>query len=235
MNGTTKRIAGVVVIAGAAGVARYEIARSRLRNWGATRQEIARFFPGDSLVLDAAYVSTRAVTIEAPRDAVWPWLAQMGYRRGGLYSYDWLDRLFGYLDAPSAEHVFPEFQDLKAGDTIPVGGGPSWPVRVAEPERALVLEPVAGRITWAFYLLPLTDSTTRLVTRVRCAPPASLLERITMAVMNPAAFVMTRGMLLGIKRRAEALAREREQEAEEEAQQEEQAIELLADEALTTM
>jgi hypothetical protein len=71
----------------------------------------------------------------------------MGYRRGRLYSYDWLDRLFGYLDAPSAERVLPEFQDLKAGDTIPLGRGPHWPVRVAAPGRALVLEPVAGRIT----------------------------------------------------------------------------------------
>jgi hypothetical protein len=175
------------------------------------------------------------VTIEAPREAVWPWLAQMGYKRGGLYSYDWLDRLFGYLDAPSAEHVRPEFQNLKAGDTIPLGRGPSWPVRVAEPNRALVLEPVAGRITWSFYLLPVSDGVTRLVTRVRCAPPASLLERVTMVVMDPAAFVMTRRMLLGIKSRAEALARENEREAEPEAQQEEHAMELLADEALTTM
>jgi len=232
---TTKRIAGGNAIVCAAGVVGYEIARGGLRDWGATSQEIARFFPGDELVPDATYVSTRAVTIDAPREAVWPWLAQMGYRRGGLYSYDWLDRLFGYLDAPSARYVLPEFQNLKAGDTIPVGRGPSWPVRVAEPDRALVLEPVAGRITWSFYLLPHSHGKTRLVTRVRCAPPESLLERVMMAVIDPAAFVMTRRMLLGIKSRAEALARENEREAGQETQQEEHAIELLADEALTTM
>ena len=79
--------------------------------------------------------------------------------------------------------------------------------------------------------MPISDGATRLVTRVRCAPPASVQERLTMAVFDPAAFVMTRGMLLGIKRRAEALARAREQEAE----QEEHAIELLVDEALTPM
>ena len=50
---------------------------------------------------------TMAVTIDGPPSAVWPWLAQMGYRRGGLYSYDWLDRLFGYLDAPSANRILP--------------------------------------------------------------------------------------------------------------------------------
>ena len=230
---STKRIVGGVVIAGAAGIAGYEIRRGKLRNWGATRQEIARVFPGDDLVPDATYESTRAVTIDAPRSAVWPWLAQMGYRRGGLYSYDWLDRLFGYLDAPSAERVLPEFQNLKPGDTIPTGRGPSWPVRVAEPERALVLEPVKGRITWSFYLVPRADgAATRLVTRVRCAPPASLAERLTMTLMDPAAFVMTRGMLLGIKRRAEALERAREAEEDAPAREEEDAIELLACDAL---
>ena len=229
---STKRIAGGVVVTGAAGVAGFGLARGKLRNWGATRGEIARFFPGDELVPDATYVSTRAVTVDAPRAAVWPWLAQMGYKRGGLYSYDWLDRLFGYLDAPSADTVLPEFQYVKAGDTIPMGRGPSWPVRVAEPERALVLEPVEGRITWSFYLLPHGDDETRLVTRVRSAPPASLAERITTPFMNAAAFVMTRAMLLGIKRRAEALERARETERDAPAREDEEAVELFADDAL---
>lgn len=228
---TTKRIAGGLAVAGAAGVAGYMLVRPKLLNWGAKHDEIERAIPGDELVPNATYVSTRAVTIEATPADVWPWLAQMGYKRGGLYSYDWLDRVFGYLDSPSAEHVLPEFQHLRPGDAIPIGRGPSWPVRVAEPERALVLEPVAGRITWSFALVPISDGATRLVTRVRCAPPASVQERLTMAVFDPAAFVMTRGMLLGIKRRAEALARAREQEAE----QEEHTIELLVDEALTPM
>lgn len=228
---TTKRIAGGLAVAGVAGVAGYMLVRPKLLNWGARHDEIERALPGDELVPNATYVSTRAVTIEATPADVWPWLAQMGYKRGGLYSYDWLDRVFGYLDAPSADVVLPELQGLKAGDTIPLGRGPSWPVRVAEPDRALVLEPVAGRITWSFALVPISDVATRLVTRVRSAKPASVQERITMAVMDPAAFVMTRGMLLGIKRRAEALENAREEKADEE----EQALELLADEALTPM
>ena len=234
MDGITmKRIAGGAVITGAAGVAGVGLTSGRLRNWGATRSEIARCFPGDEMVPDASYVSTRAVTIDAPRSAVWPWLAQMGYRRGGLYSYDWLDRLFGYLDAPSAETVLPEFQFVKAGDWIPLGRGPNWSVRIAEPERALVLEPVKGRITWSFYLLPLSERATLLVTRVRCAPPASLAERISMVIMTPAAFVMTRRMLLGIKRRAEALEHARQAEEDVPAREEE-AVELLAGDMFTT-
>ena len=206
-----------------------------LRNWGATRDEIARFFPGDELVPDATYVSTKAVTVDAPRSAVWPWLAQIGYRRGGLYSYDWLDRLFGYLDAPSAESVLPEFQYVKVGDWIPMGRGPNWAVRVAEQDRALVLEPVPGHITWSFYLLPVSDKETRLVTRVRCAPPPSLAERLTMPFMNAAAFVMTRRMLLGIKRRAEALSRAREAEKDAPGREEENAVELLAGDVIETV
>jgi hypothetical protein len=130
----------------------------------------------------------------------------MGYQRGGLYSYDWLDRLFGYLDRPSAEEVLPEFQALGVGDTIPLGRGPSWPVAELVPRRALVIEPVAGVVTWAFALTPLGDHATRLVTRVRMRLEPSLSSRVTMTVMDPAAFVMTRKMLLGIKRRAEALS-----------------------------
>jgi hypothetical protein len=154
-------------------------------------------------------VSTRAVTIRAPASDIWPWLAQMGYGRGGLYSYDWLDRLFGYLDGPSAEQVLPEYQDLKAGDTIPLGKGPDWLVAEAEPERTLVLEPIADVVTWAFALAPIDADSTRLVTRVRFRVELTMKDRLAMAAIDPAAFFMTRKMLLGIKRRAEALARRR--------------------------
>jgi hypothetical protein len=179
----------------------------RTLNWGATASEIDSGLPGDDRVSDANYVSTRAVTIAARPAEIWPWLAQMGYGRGGLYSYDWLDRLFGYLDGPSAEVVLPQFQSLKAGDTIPLGRGPNWPVVDVQTRRSLVLEPIQGKVTWAFLLVPVNDRATRLVTRVRFHVASTMRERLMMALMDPAAFVMTRKMLLGIKRRAEKLAR----------------------------
>jgi len=95
------------------------------RYWGATDAEIEQAMLGDAEVPSATYKTTLAVTVDAPTADIWPWLVQMGYRRGGLYSYDWLDRLFGFLDAPSAEHVLPEFQRLEVGDVIPVSRGPS--------------------------------------------------------------------------------------------------------------
>lgn len=209
MRISTKRLAGTVAAAGGAGIAAWALARPRLHRWGATDEEVASTLPGDERVAHADYVITYGVTIHARPAAVWPWLAQMGYRRGGLYSYDWLDRLFGYLDRPSAEEVLPEFQHLEAGDTIPLGRGPAWPVVEVEPERALVIEPIAGRITWSFELVPAGENATRLVTRARSAPPETLQERLAMLAIDPAAFIMTRKMLLGIKRRAEALAQRR--------------------------
>jgi hypothetical protein len=204
----TRRAAGGLALAGAAGVAAYALLlRPRLLRWGATDDEVSATLPGDDLVRRPDYVTTRAVTVHTTPDGIWPWLAQMGYRRGGLYSYDWLDRLFGYLDRPSATEILPEFQHLAAGDTIPVGRGPSWPVRVVEPPHILVLEPVAGAITWAFALVPRDARSTRLVTRVRCRVERTVAGVLLTALIDPAAFVMTRRMLLTLKRRAEVAAR----------------------------
>jgi len=181
----------------------------RTLNWGATQSEIRSVLPGDERVSNPSYVSTRAVTIGATPGDIWPWLAQLGYRRGGLYSYDWLDRLFGYLDGPSAEEILPEYQSIRSGDTIPLGRGPDWPVIEVVPERTLVVEPLQSAVTWAFVLVPIDKGSTRLVTRVRYRTEPTFRGRLMMAAMDPAAFVMTRKMLLGIKRRAEALARRR--------------------------
>jgi hypothetical protein len=90
----------------------FPIRRWYLR-WGATGAEIERSMLGDAGVPHTTYVTTLAVTVEAPAADIWPWLVQLGYRRGGLYSYDWLDRLFGFLDAPSAERIIPEFHDSR--------------------------------------------------------------------------------------------------------------------------
>jgi hypothetical protein len=203
----TKVIAGGVVVAGASAVAAYALLRPKMHRWGATDDEVTSVLPGDDRVAGASYVSTLALTIDAPPATIWPWLAQMGYGRGGLYSYDWLDRAFGYLDAPSATVVLPEYQQLKAGDTIPLGRGPSWPVVEAERERTLVLEPLAGVVTWAFAIQPIDARSSRLVTRVRMRMEPSAKGRLTMLAIDPAAFIMTRRMLLGIKERSEALAR----------------------------
>ena len=164
---------------------------------------------GDTHVPMPTYETTLGITIEAAPADIWPWLMQMGYRRGGLYSYDWLDRLFGYLDAPSAERILPEWQRLAAGDEIPIGRGGGFPVRAIEPQRSLVLAGQAPGFQWSWELalVPMGEGRTRFLSRNRAHTPRTLRSRLTMLALEPAAFLMTRKMLLGIKRRAETLAR----------------------------
>jgi hypothetical protein len=132
----------------------------------------------------------------------------MGYRRGGLYTYDWLDRLAGVLDRPSADTILPEFQDLKAGDVIPLPNDPGWPVADLKKEEFLVLDIVRPRmhITWSFRLTPENHSGTRLVLRYRGLIEPGLADLPFFAFLDVAEFIMTRKMLLGIKSRAENLA-----------------------------
>ena len=183
--------------------------RKRYLYWGATAAEIERVMPGDAAIPEATYDTTLGITIDAPAADIWPWLVQMGYRRGGLYSYDWLDRLFGFLDAPSAERVLPEHQRLAVGDVIPIGRGDGFPVTAIEPLRSMVLGGETGdgfRWVWQFGLYPLDERRTRLVSRNRARLPRTLGSALFMCALEPAAFIMTRGMLLGLKRRAERLA-----------------------------
>jgi hypothetical protein len=181
--------------------------RRWMKQWGADPSDLARQMAGDSLLADPTYSGTMAVIINAPPEYIWPWLVQIGYQRGGLYSYDWLDRLFGYLDRPSAKRILPECQHLAVGDRIPLGRGPSWPVAFVEPNRALVLDMRnMGGLDWVwqFGLLPSDETRTRLVSRSRVRA-RSVWARLLTHAIEPAGFLMTRRMLLGLQGRAEAL------------------------------
>jgi hypothetical protein len=139
--------------------------------------------------------------------------------RFGLYSYDWLDRLFGFLDGPSAERILPKCQRLDAGDVIPIGRGPGFPVAAIEPRRTLVLGGAADGVswTWELALYPVDERRTRLISRNRADMPATIGSALFRLVLEPAAFIMTRKMLLGIRRRAEALSAERPEVASDAA------------------
>jgi hypothetical protein len=169
--------------------------------------------PGDALIPNPTEMSMQAVTVNAGPEDIWPWLVQIGYQRGGLYSYDWLDRLFGFLDRPSATRIVPEFQQLAVGDKIPWGRtGTELTVGVLEPLRALALSYQARGFVWVwqFGLNPLDDQRTRFVTRGTEHVPKRLLWQLAMRITEPAAFIMTRRMLLNVKERAEALRASRE-------------------------
>lgn len=177
--------------------------------WGATAAEVTRSMPGDSLVQDPLEVTTRAITIWARPAHVWPWLAQMGKGRGGLYSYDGLDRALGILDAPSADTLISRFRQIRAGDTIPVGGSPGWPVAISRPNELLLLDvhQAGAHVTWAFVLDSISPIRTRLIMRVRARLPATWGLPLQVAILDPAEFLMVRRQLMGIRDRAERLAR----------------------------
>lgn len=188
------------------------------RNWGATEDEQLRVMPGDDFVVAPEYVTTRAITVDAPPDAIYPWLAQMGYRRGGLYSYDFLDRVFGFLDAPSSKVILPQYQDLKPGDVIPVGKGEPFPVKDLKKDEYLLLagESEGMRWTWSTALYPTGDGMTRIVTRnTGAGMGAGFPKRLMFVGIDLAAFIMVRRWLKVLKGRAETLYWESADEARE--------------------
>jgi hypothetical protein len=201
------RIAGGAALVAAAAAAAYPVPMRRwYLTWGARPDEVGRALPGDDLLPEPDIRSTRAITIDAPPAAVWPWLVQMGSGRGGAYTYDWIENLLG-LGMHSADVILPQFQRLEVGDMLPVGPrGPGMRAEVVDPGRALVFRSEDGAWVWIFALVA-EGGGTRLISRNRIATPeASTAARLVNRwVMEPGSLIMERKMLIGIKQRAEAL------------------------------
>ena len=104
------------------------------RTWGVDPLESGKPLPGDDLVPTPTAIDTRGIVVDAPPEAIWPWLVQMGYGRGGWYSYDQIDML-----GKSADKIVPAFQTLAVGDVMPTSPTSGFAVKVTEPGRALVL------------------------------------------------------------------------------------------------
>ncbi|HSC48845.1 MAG TPA: SRPBCC family protein [Gaiellaceae bacterium] len=194
--------AAVALLAGLTIVYR-ALLRRPILTWGATDAEADARLPGDELLEQADGVATRAITIDAPASAVWPWLAQMGPApRGGAYTYDWIENLLG-LNMHSADEVLPEFQHPQVGDELGYGTNVMRVERV-EPEHVLALRSADGNWVWSF-VLDEHDGRTRLISRNRFRLP-ELKDRLGMIPMEPGSLVMERKMLRGIRERAERLA-----------------------------
>jgi hypothetical protein len=176
-------------------------------HWGATPDETRTRLPGDSLTVGARYRSTRAVTIDAPPRAVWPWLVQVGCLRAGFYSNDLLDN----LGRPSATTILPAFRHLEVGQWVPMSPSATPTDRTALKVHSYVVDEwllwTKPDSTWVWRLTPTAEGGTRLVTRIRTSydwtHPATALMGVVL--MEFGDFAMLRKMLRGIKQRAESL------------------------------
>ena len=204
-----KNVAGAAV----AGAGLYA-ARRFYRNWGTTKEECETPLPGDELVGGPAVQTTEGVWIDAPASAVWPWLVQMGQDRGGLYSYESLENLIG-LQYRNADRIHPEWQQLAVGDVVrlvPRGwmglrDGMALPVAQLIEGQSIVLRQQPPQVpfdgVWSFHVQPRWEDRCRLLVRSRSRMrlPGEVLGA---ELAGPVTALMTCGMLLGIKRRAEA-------------------------------
>lgn len=174
--------------------------RPRMHRWGATETEAAKPLPGDEATPHPALRTTHAVTINAPVADVWPWLAQIGQREGGFYSYAWLENLAG-CEIKNADRIHPEWQQRAVGDAVYLH--PALPLKLCiwEPPRTLGLE------GWGTWVLEALDAThTRLLARSNI--PAGAAAWFFAFFIEIPHFIMQRKMLLGIKRRAERMAQQ---------------------------
>jgi hypothetical protein len=192
------------------------------RTYGSTPEERRMSIPGDDIVPDPEVVTNHAITINAPPDAVWPWLVQMGWHRAGWYTARWVDKLLFPSNWPSANRIIPGLQEISLGDFIP-DGAPETKcgliVERLEPQRALALHstshlPASWREkqkatldwSWAFVLTPIDGGRgTRFLFRSRWITAPWWFSLGGWLFIVPADFVMSRDMLRGVKQRAESL------------------------------
>lgn len=179
--------------------------------WGATSDEINATYPGDELVPSPRSVYNRVVTVKAAPEEIYPWLVQMGAERGGMYTYSWFETNILRCELINADRIQEEWQSLNEGDKVKMcpgdWGPPAYEVALLETNRAVVLgHQENGRWSdiWQFILVPQGDGTTRLVARGQDTKKGTIWD-----VIRPGQFVMERGMLLGIKQRAETIAHAR--------------------------
>jgi hypothetical protein len=207
------RVISLTAVAGALAGASALFARRGYLRWGATAQEALEELPGDGLTPLAGLVATRAITIRARAADVWPWIAQLGQGRGGLYSYDFLENLVG-CDMHSADHIVTEWQNVEVGDELRLH--PEVPLEVVdvEPGRYLVVRggvpmgdtPPPYEFTWAFVVREQADGSTRLLVRERYAYTRTWAPFLVEPV-EAVSFFMSQKMLRGIRNRAERAAK----------------------------
>lgn len=175
--------------------------------WGATDDEIAASYPGDELVPSPRITYTRAVSINAPPEEIYPWIVQLGADKGGMYSYTWFETHILRCPLTNADRIHEEWQNLTVGDKVKMcpdeNAPPAYEVAMIDSDHAIILghyENGQWVDVWQLVLVPQAEGTTRLILRSRDAKQGWMWDMI-----RPGEFIMMRGMLLGIRERAEGM------------------------------
>jgi len=190
----------IVLAAATTAVVYVRYARPWQLTWGATPNEVSRPLPGDELVTRPTFNATRAITIDAPPEEIWPWLVQVGLTRAGWYSYDILDN-FGH---PSATRIIPELQNLAVGDVVPMSPNGKQGMRVHSLDRPhSMIWGTPNDATWAWQLDAQPDGSTRLISRIRSHYQWLSPSIAFSALLEFGDIWMMRKMLLNLRIRAE--------------------------------
>ncbi len=202
------KIIGIIFAAVVIGVIAIVLLMPSIDRLGASQQEISASLPGDELVLSPNIGYTRAVTVNASPEQIYPWIVQIGADPGGWYSYDWFETNILRCPNTNADRIHEEWQDLKVGGQVKMCPDekmpPAYKVARMDPDQAIVLGHQDGDKwveVWQFVMVPQADGTTRLVIRSR-----SEMGGWFWNIMRPGEFIMMHGMMQGIKERAEGMA-----------------------------
>jgi hypothetical protein len=201
------QIIGALFAVGILGVVAIVLLMPWMDRWGATQDEISGSFTGDELVPSPRITYTRAISINAKPKEIYPWIVQLGAEKGGMYSYSWFETNILQCELINADRIHEEWQNLRVGDPMKMCPGtfgpPPYEIAILKPNQAIVMghkENGSWIEAWQFNLVPQNDGTTRLVIRSRSAAQGLLWD-----IIRPGEFIMMRGMMLGIKERAENL------------------------------
>jgi hypothetical protein len=200
----TVLILGLIVLVGWLG-AYFGIVHPGYINWGSTAEERGRVLPGDERVPDIGFQATRAITIDAPAEKVWPWISQVGIGRGGFYSYDWLENIFlaGIRNDFPAVPSWPERKDGEFVHSFQFGaetpGANGWRYEIIEPGRAFYLNPGWG----PFRVEPMNAGQTRLIVRSSGPKRGPVAAFLLGLLFDPIHFTMEKRMIISVKAAAE--------------------------------
>ena len=170
------KFAGILLGLAIIGVIGIVLLMPWMDRWGATDNEVTAGYTGDDLVPSPRITYTRAVSINATPEEIYPWIVQLGAEKGGMYSYEWFETGIVQCELVNADRIHEEWQDLKVGDPMKMcpgtSGPPPYEIAIIEPNHAIVMGHQDNGTwveVWQFVLVPEKDETTRLIIRSRNA------------------------------------------------------------------